>query len=110
MTGHIEDLVLQDSLLCACEADSSMREGGSDDVVPSSMSKGTVFVTVGTTSFDKLVMAADTSQVKKELCNKGYTHLVIQMGRGSYIPQKVVHPFPLHRIALWCYHWKLGYL
>ncbi|KAI4372266.1 hypothetical protein MLD38_010515 [Melastoma candidum] len=65
-----------------------MGEGGSDDGFSRELSKRTVFVTVGTTSFDKLVMAADTDQVKRELRNKGYTHLVIQMGRGSYIPQK----------------------
>lgn len=49
----------------------------------------TVFVTVGTTSFDALVSAVDTENFKKELYARGYTHLLIQMGRGSYIPQKV---------------------
>ncbi|KAK2984076.1 hypothetical protein RJ640_028540 [Escallonia rubra] len=48
----------------------------------------TVFVTVGTTSFDTLVRAVDTREVKEELSKKGYTHLLIQMGRGSYIPHK----------------------
>ncbi|KAL6990382.1 N-acetylglucosaminyldiphosphodolichol N-acetylglucosaminyltransferase, partial [Sarracenia purpurea var. burkii] len=47
-----------------------------------------VFVTVGTTCFDALVRVMDTMEVKKELLNKGYTHLLIQMGRGSYIPTK----------------------
>ncbi|KAL7592066.1 uncharacterized protein LOC111902847 [Lactuca sativa] len=51
-------------------------------------SKRIVFVTVGTTSFDSLVRSVDTEQVKEELSKKGYTHLVIQMGRGSYIPKK----------------------
>ncbi|KVI10649.1 Glycosyl transferase, family 28, C-terminal, partial [Cynara cardunculus var. scolymus] len=51
-------------------------------------SKRIVFVTVGTTSFDSLVRTVDTDQVKKELSKKGYTHLIIQMGRGSYIPNK----------------------
>ncbi|KAL8112413.1 uncharacterized protein LOC141668708 [Apium graveolens] len=45
-----------------------------------------VFVTVGTTSFDSLVRAADTREVKEELSKRGYTDLVIQMGRGSYFP------------------------
>ena len=49
----------------------------------------TVFVTVGTTSFDALVRAVDTREVKQELSKRGYTHLVIQMGRGSYTPTKV---------------------
>ncbi|OVA07407.1 Glycosyl transferase [Macleaya cordata] len=48
----------------------------------------TVFVTVGTTCFDALVKAVDTREVKEELSRKGYTHLLIQMGRGSYIPTK----------------------
>ncbi|KAJ6819095.1 UDP-N-acetylglucosamine transferase subunit ALG13-like protein isoform X1 [Iris pallida] len=50
--------------------------------------KRTVFVTVGTTCFDALVKAVDSHQVKEELRRKGYTHLVIQMGRGSHIPSK----------------------
>ncbi|KAF5180160.1 Udp-n-acetylglucosamine transferase subunit alg13-like protein [Thalictrum thalictroides] len=47
-----------------------------------------VFVTVGTTCFDALVKAVDTQEVKEELFKKGYTHLLIQMGRGSFIPTK----------------------
>ncbi|KAJ0487598.1 putative N-acetylglucosaminyldiphosphodolichol N-acetylglucosaminyltransferase [Helianthus annuus] len=49
--------------------------------------KRIVFVTVGTTSFDSLVKTVDSRQVKEALSAKGYTHLVIQMGRGSYIPK-----------------------
>ncbi|XP_015689179.1 UDP-N-acetylglucosamine transferase subunit ALG13 homolog [Oryza brachyantha] len=49
----------------------------------------TVFVTVGTTCFDALVKAVDSSQVKEALLQKGYTDLVIQMGRGTYVPSKV---------------------
>ena len=51
--------------------------------------KKMVFVTVGTTLFDALVRAVDTEQVKRELSQRGYTHLLIQIGRGSYFPQKV---------------------
>nr|XP_011466454.1 PREDICTED: UDP-N-acetylglucosamine transferase subunit ALG13 homolog [Fragaria vesca subsp. vesca]XP_011466455.1 PREDICTED: UDP-N-acetylglucosamine transferase subunit ALG13 homolog [Fragaria vesca subsp. vesca] len=51
-------------------------------------SKKTVFVTVGTTSFDALVKAMDTREVKEELSRRGYTEILIQMGRGSYIPSK----------------------
>ena len=61
--------------------------GGNDNRFES---KRTVFVTVGTTSFDSLVKAVDTEQVQEALLKKGYTHLVIQMGRGSYIPKKVL--------------------
>ncbi|KAG5522116.1 hypothetical protein RHGRI_034345 [Rhododendron griersonianum] len=55
-----------------------------DDMKP----KRIVFVTVGTTSFDALVKAVDNTEVKRELFGRGYTHLLIQMGRGSYIPSK----------------------
>ncbi|KAK7815738.1 udp-n-acetylglucosamine transferase subunit alg13 like protein [Quercus suber] len=48
----------------------------------------TVFVTVGTTLFDALVRAVDSLEVKQELLKRGYTNLVIQMGRGSYTPTK----------------------
>ncbi|KAL3516128.1 hypothetical protein ACH5RR_023030 [Cinchona calisaya] len=51
-------------------------------------SRRTVFVTVGTTRFDSLVRAVDTQEVKEELYKNGYTHLLIQMGRGSYVPAK----------------------
>lgn len=50
--------------------------------------KRIVFVTVGTTLFDALVKAVDTPETKKELLSKGYTHLLIQIGRGSNIPSK----------------------
>ena len=53
-------------------------------------SKKTVFVTVGTTCFDALVKVVDTQEVKEELSRRGYTELLIQMGRGSYIPTKVL--------------------
>ncbi|OIW10229.1 hypothetical protein TanjilG_27980 [Lupinus angustifolius] len=47
-----------------------------------------VFVTVGTTRFDSLVKSVDSEIVKQELFAKGYTHLLIQLGRGSYLPSK----------------------
>ncbi|KAH0902643.1 hypothetical protein HID58_042146 [Brassica napus] len=51
--------------------------------------KRLVFVTVGTTSFDALVKAVVSQNVKEELHKRGYTHLLIQMGRGIYSPPKV---------------------
>lgn len=63
--------------------------GEADDIA---RLKKTVFVTVGTTCFDALVKVVDTQQVKEELSRKGYTHLLIQMGRGSYIPSTVFNP------------------
>ena len=55
----------------------------------------TVFVTVGTTLFDALVRVVDSLEVKQELLKRGYTNLVIQMGRGSYTPTKVLYVFVL---------------
>lgn len=55
--------------------------------------KRVVFVTVGTTCFDALVKVADSQEVKDELYRRGYTDLLIQMGRGSYLPTKVCRNF-----------------
>ncbi|KAL4205268.1 hypothetical protein AMTRI_Chr01g136470 [Amborella trichopoda] len=52
------------------------------------LAKKTVFVTVGTTCFDALVQAVDSQLLKAELLRRGYTNLLIQLGRGSYIPSK----------------------
>ncbi|XP_062225323.1 uncharacterized protein LOC133923999 [Phragmites australis] len=48
-----------------------------------------VFVTVGTTCFDALVKAVESVEVKEALLQRGYTHLLIQMGRGTYMPSRV---------------------
>ncbi|XP_020241145.1 UDP-N-acetylglucosamine transferase subunit ALG13 homolog isoform X1 [Asparagus officinalis] len=61
-----------------------MGEGGENG-----RAKKTVFVTVGTTCFDALVKAVDSGEVKEVLFRKGYTDLLIQMGRGSYFPSKI---------------------
>ncbi|KAG7620746.1 Glycosyl transferase family 28 C-terminal [Arabidopsis suecica] len=50
--------------------------------------KRVVFVTVGTTSFDPLVKAVVSQNVKDELQKRGFTHLLIQMGRGIFFPTK----------------------
>ncbi|XP_028752492.1 UDP-N-acetylglucosamine transferase subunit ALG13 homolog [Neltuma alba] len=60
-----------------------MEDGAGDE-----KTRRVVFVTVGTTSFDTLVKAVDSSTVKQELFTRGYTHLLVQMGRGSYVPTK----------------------
>ena len=43
-----------------------------------------VFVTVGTTSFDSLVAALDTQACSDAFRRNGYGSLVIQRGRGTY--------------------------
>eukprot|EP00271_Cylindrocystis_brebissonii_P009127 TRINITY_DN23790_c0_g1_i1.p1 TRINITY_DN23790_c0_g1~~TRINITY_DN23790_c0_g1_i1.p1 ORF type:complete len:174 (+),score=34.36 TRINITY_DN23790_c0_g1_i1:443-964(+) len=48
-----------------------------------------VFVVVGTTSFDALIQAVDTVEFRAVLRQKGYTSLIIQIGRGKHIPAKV---------------------
>lgn len=47
-----------------------------------------VFVTVGTTSFDALVRAVDAEDLQAALLARGFTSLVIQIGRGKYIPRE----------------------
>eukprot|EP00249_Psilotum_nudum_P020188 c27595_g2_i5 orf=285-791(+) len=49
---------------------------------------GEVFVTVGTTSFDALVQVVDSSECRDALLKQGYSSMLIQLGRGSYIPSK----------------------
>ncbi|MCO5561734.1 hypothetical protein L7F22_015357 [Adiantum nelumboides] len=49
---------------------------------------GKVFVTVGTTLFDALVRAVDKPECKAALARQGYSSLVFQIGRGSYLPSK----------------------
>ncbi|KAM7389890.1 hypothetical protein PAMP_023836 [Pampus punctatissimus] len=46
----------------------------------------TVFVTVGTTSFDDLIENVTTSEAAQALKSRGYERLVLQVGRGSLLP------------------------
>lgn len=45
-----------------------------------------LFVTVGTTSFDDLIRVVDSPSVKSELASKGFKEIICQIGQGSYIP------------------------
>mmetsp|Transcript_14549 Transcript_14549/g.24070 ORF Transcript_14549/g.24070 Transcript_14549/m.24070 type:complete len:168 (+) Transcript_14549:151-654(+) len=47
---------------------------------------GTVFVTVGTTLFDELIRILDSKQAHTLLFRKGYTRLLMQIGKGSHEP------------------------
>ena len=53
---------------------------------------GTVLVTVGTTKFDALVKAVDSTDVANALVARGYTRLIIQKGAGKHQVQTLV-PF-----------------
>ncbi|XP_056625318.1 UDP-N-acetylglucosamine transferase subunit ALG13 homolog [Triplophysa dalaica] len=46
----------------------------------------TVFVTVGTTSFDDLIVTLTSNECEKALIDRGYTDMVLQVGRGSVVP------------------------
>ncbi|KAK2891210.1 hypothetical protein QQF64_007427 [Cirrhinus molitorella] len=46
----------------------------------------TVFVTVGTTSFDDLIATVTSHESVKALIDRGYTDMVLQVGRGSVEP------------------------
>eukprot|EP00931_Biecheleriopsis_adriatica_P066924 TRINITY_DN41141_c0_g1_i1.p1 TRINITY_DN41141_c0_g1~~TRINITY_DN41141_c0_g1_i1.p1 ORF type:complete len:176 (-),score=38.93 TRINITY_DN41141_c0_g1_i1:62-589(-) len=56
------------------------------------MPDGTIFVTVGTTSFEDLVKEVDSEQFHSRAKALGYRRLVVQRGRGSYIPCRGVDP------------------
>lgn len=46
----------------------------------------TVFVTVGTTSFDELIKSIISQEAVEALKSHGYEKLVLQVGRGTIIP------------------------
>lgn len=46
----------------------------------------TVFLTVGTTSFDELIESITRSEAAQALKARGYERLVLQVGRGSVLP------------------------
>nr|XP_046263139.1 UDP-N-acetylglucosamine transferase subunit ALG13 homolog [Scatophagus argus] len=46
----------------------------------------TVFVTVGTTSFNELIESITSSESVQALKARGYERLVVQVGRGSLLP------------------------
>jgi len=46
----------------------------------------TVFVTVGTTSFDNLISQIDSVDIKMCLKKMGFTKIICQIGQGSYEP------------------------
>ena len=45
-----------------------------------------VFVTVGTTSFDSLIECVTNTSILKHLKSQGYCRLTLQIGRGEFIP------------------------
>ncbi|XP_063984801.1 UDP-N-acetylglucosamine transferase subunit ALG13 homolog [Diachasmimorpha longicaudata] len=45
-----------------------------------------VFITVGTTKFDKLIETIMTNDILKELSNRGYDHLILQIGASTIDP------------------------
>ncbi|KAK9821284.1 hypothetical protein WJX74_009742 [Apatococcus lobatus] len=51
---------------------------------------GEVFVTVGTTRFEALIKAADSHAVAEALSRHGYRRLIMQIGTGTYKPQRLV--------------------
>jgi beta-1,4-N-acetylglucosaminyltransferase len=50
----------------------------------------TMFVTVGTTLFDALIAAATTEEALNWMASHGYTHLILQYGKGTppVLPEK----------------------
>ena len=58
----------------------------------------TVFVSVGTTRFDELILAVLTPEVQKKLKEKGYDRFVIQYGH-SEIPWKILEKGQFHNAS-----------
>jgi beta-1,4-N-acetylglucosaminyltransferase len=58
----------------------------------------TIFVTVGTTLFEALIAAATTEEALNWMASHGYTHLIIQYGKGAppMLPEKHKLPDTLH--------------
>ncbi|XP_059377401.1 UDP-N-acetylglucosamine transferase subunit ALG13 homolog isoform X2 [Carassius carassius] len=61
----------------------------------------TVFVTVGTTSFDDLIGSVTSDESVKALIDRGYTDMVLQVGRGS-----VPDPDSCPGLTLQVFHYK----
>ncbi|XP_060741438.1 UDP-N-acetylglucosamine transferase subunit ALG13 homolog isoform X1 [Tachysurus vachellii] len=61
----------------------------------------TVFVTVGTTCFDDLIVSLTSDETVEALIQRGYTDVVLQVGRGSYIPD--AHSCPGLRLEVFCF-------
>ncbi|XP_059202269.1 UDP-N-acetylglucosamine transferase subunit ALG13 homolog [Centropristis striata] len=62
----------------------------------------TVFVTVGTTSFDDLIETITCPEAVQALKARGYEHLVLQVGRGALLPAADSCP----HISLEAYRYK----
>ena len=61
-----------------------------------------VFATVGTTDFDRLVETLTCKPVLNVLERLGYTKLILQIGRGKFVPE----PFKKKGFALEFYRYK----
>mmetsp|Transcript_23280 Transcript_23280/g.40065 ORF Transcript_23280/g.40065 Transcript_23280/m.40065 type:complete len:167 (+) Transcript_23280:7-507(+) len=48
--------------------------------------KNSIFVTVGTTSFDLLIKTVNSADFRSAARAKGYNHITCQIGRGTYVP------------------------
>jgi UDP-N-acetylglucosamine:LPS N-acetylglucosamine transferase len=66
--------------------------------------KGTVFVTVGSTCFDKLIKSIDKKEFIQKLNDMGFSKLVVQIGRGAYVP--TLDSDTLHNFIFECYTFK----
>ncbi|GIX93806.1 UDP-N-acetylglucosamine transferase subunit ALG13 homolog [Caerostris darwini] len=47
-----------------------------------------LFITVGSTSFDELIQTVTSLEVIKTLARKGFKKVILQIGRGTVIPPK----------------------
>lgn len=67
---------------------------------------GTVLVTVGTTEFNELIEAMDTAAFVQALRGLGTPRLVVQIGRGSYVPAVLPQECEAAGIEFECFRLK----
>uniref|UniRef100_A0A2K5JE32 UDP-N-acetylglucosamine transferase subunit ALG13 n=1 Tax=Colobus angolensis palliatus TaxID=336983 RepID=A0A2K5JE32_COLAP len=61
-----------------------------------------VFVTVGTTSFDDLIVCVSAPDSLQKIESLGYNQLILQIGRGTVVPE----PFSTESFTLDVYRYK----
>lgn len=82
---HAGDVRKPNSVQTVDKCDSAYDAGDTSNNADASTEKS-IFVTVGTTSFDPLVQVSSSVEFCELIASLGYTKLTIQYGRGAYIP------------------------
>lgn len=65
-----------------------------------------IFVTVGTTDFDSLILALDTPDFFEFIRTKECKKLTVQYGRGTHVPEYLAGVCEHHNIDFECFRFK----